>query len=229
MENDDSKNINLLIEKNNTSINIFKLQYKDQNVNDNIEYQKWKKLMLKEYGNNSIEFKCNKDKILFYSKYNDCLNDYYYKCKCPICNNYICYFCSFNGGDEYDLCCIKHSIYKSIFYIGPESIKKPFDKLPFFLTFPFFNVFAIVIFFFCFFYTGLIKEKSKNNNNEDAYIDVGKNKKHILNAILITSIILSISISFLIIFSYLIVLLIIISIPFKFAPLKYYLGVINSF
>ena len=57
--------------------------------------------MLKEYGNSVMEFKFNKDKILFYSAYNDCLNDFYYKCQCPICNNYICYFCSFNTNDKF--------------------------------------------------------------------------------------------------------------------------------
>ena len=124
MENDDPKNINLIITNNNTSINVFKLQYKDQNVSNNIEYQKWKKLMLKEYGNSAMEFKCNKDKILFYSAYNDCLNDFYYKCKCPICNNYICYFCSYNTIDNFIFCCTKNSILKTIFYNGPESLKR---------------------------------------------------------------------------------------------------------
>jgi len=47
MENDEPKNINLLIANNHTSINVFKLQYEDQNVNNNIEYQKWKKINAK--------------------------------------------------------------------------------------------------------------------------------------------------------------------------------------
>jgi len=74
---------------------------------------------------------------------------------------------------------------------------------------------------------GLIKEKSKNNNNEEIYLDAVKNKKYILNSILIILIGIFISISFLIIFSYITVFLIIISIPLKFVPLKYYFGVLN--
>jgi len=229
MENDDPKIISVIITNNNTSINVFKLQYKDQNVNNNFEYQKWKKLMLKKYGNNSMEFKCNKDKILFYSKYNDCLNEYYYKCKCPICNNYICYFCSFSGNDMYSLCCTKHCIFKAIFYNGPKSMKEPFDCSPFFAIFPGLNILVVVMLFFMYLYIGLIKEKCKNSNTEEQYVDVSVNKKYILNAIIIILIGLAISISFLIIFNYLIVLLILISIPFKFAPIKYYLGVIDSF
>ena len=87
------------------------------------------------------------------------------------------------------------------------------------------NIFAIFMFFFILFHLGLIKEKSKNNN-EEKYVDDIKHKKYILNGILHLLIGLSLSISFIIIFNYLIVLLIIISIPFKFVPLKYYFGVI---
>jgi len=122
-------------------------------VNNNIEYQKWKKIMLKEYGKNSMEFKCNKDKILFYSTYNVCLNEYYYyKCKCPICNNYICYFCSFNGNDMFKKCCIKISFYKSFFYYGPTSINEPIEKSALFMLIPGLNIFVIVIYFFVLFY-----------------------------------------------------------------------------
>ena len=38
MENDVPKNVNLIITNKNTAINVFKLQYKDQNVNNNNEY-----------------------------------------------------------------------------------------------------------------------------------------------------------------------------------------------
>ena len=226
MENDEQKNTNLIIKDNNSSTSVFKLEYEDQNVNENIEYQKWKKLMLKEYGNNSKQFKCNKDKILFYSSYNDCLNNNYYKCRCPVCNNYICYFCSFNGNNELTKCCIKRNILKPIFYHGPNFIES-FEKVSLFILIPFINIYSIVFFFFNAFYINIIKKQSKNNNNEIIYYaDIDKNKIYILNAIFISSIGLSICISYTIIFSYFIILLIIISIPFKFAPLKYYLGII---
>ena len=151
MENDEQKNTNLIIKDNNSSTSVFKLEYEDQNVNENIEYQKWKKLMLKEYGNNSKQFKCNKDKILFYSSYNDCLNNNYYKCRCPVCNNYICYFCSFNGNNELTKCCIKRNILKPIFYHGPNFIES-FEKVSLFILIPFINIYSIVFFFFNAFY-----------------------------------------------------------------------------
>ena len=50
--------------------------------------------MLIKFGNNSKQFKYNKDKILFYSTYDEFINDPYYRSKCPICNNFICYFYS---------------------------------------------------------------------------------------------------------------------------------------
>ncbi len=75
MENDKEKNINLIINNDLPSTSVFKLDYIEQNVNDNFKYQKWKEIKSKEFGNNSKQFKCNKDKILFYSTYNDCITD----------------------------------------------------------------------------------------------------------------------------------------------------------
>ena len=147
MENDEPRNINLIEKNNLTSTSVFKFEYKDQNVNNIIEYQKWKELMLKEFGNNSKQYRCNKDKILFFSRFNECMNEYYYKCRCPICNNYICYFCSFNGNENYNSCCIKNIILKSIFYIGPNSVDKPFDVLPLFVLIPLLNYLILVFFF----------------------------------------------------------------------------------
>ena len=58
------------------------------------------------------------------------------------------------------------------------------------------------------------------------YVDIDKNKKKIINVILIISISFFISVPFMIIYNYFIILLIVISIPFKFVPLKYYLGIV---
>ena len=147
MENDDPKNINLIITNNHTSTSVFNFEYNDQNMNDNIEYQKWKKLMLIEYGNNSKQFKCNKDKILFYSSYKKYINEYCYKSKCPVCNNYICYFCSFNGNIEYLSCSIKNSIIKAFFYSGPKFANEPLDKEILFFLIPILNIFTIILSF----------------------------------------------------------------------------------
>ena len=224
MENDESKNINLIITKNHTSTSVFYFEYNNQNMNDNIEYQKWKKLMLKEYGNNSKQFKCNKDKVLFYSSYNDYIKNDCYKCKCPVCNNYICYFCSFNGDDL--SCCIKNSILKTIFHSGPRSLNESFDKSNLLFLIPILNIFTIVLSFFNILYIGLILEKTKNNNKGEImqYVDLNNGKHSILNIIIILAIDAILCIPFILIYNYFIILLLLISIPFKFVPLKYYLG-----
>ena len=183
MENDEQKNINLIIKNDHTSTSIFKLEYLEQNVNDNFEYQKWKKIMLIKFGNNSKQFKCIKDKILFYSTYDECINDPYYRCKCPICNNYICYFCLCYSKNIYISCCIKNSIFKSFFNSGPKAIKQPFDNL--FSLYPYLNIFFLIVFFFKLFYLVIITEKSKNHDNDneelEQYIDAEKNRKQSIN------------------------------------------------
>ena len=231
MENDEPKNINLIISNNHTSASVFNLEYNDQNVNHNIEYQKWKKLMLIEYGDNSKQFKCNKDKILFYSSYNDYIKNYSYKSICPVCHNDICYFCSFNNNNYNLSCCIKNSILKAIFYSGPEFVKEPFDESTLLFLIPILSNFATILSFFKVLYICIIIEKYKNNNDEEyvQYIDLAnKNKKYYLNFIIIILIGIFLSIPFIIIYNYFIILLIIISIPFKFVPLKYYLGVLYN-
>ena len=227
MENDEPKNTNLIIANNRTSTSVFNLEYIDQNLNDNIEYQKWKKLMKKEYGNNSKQFKCNKDKILFYSSYNDYMDDYNkYKSKCPVCNKYICYFCSYNDGKDYLPCCLKNSIIQTFLYCGPKYAKEPFDDSNLFFLIPIINILLIIISFFKILYIYLMIEKSKNYNNEELkqYVDIDNGKIQILNIIIIISIDIFLCIPFIIIYNYFIILLIIISIPFKFVPLKYFLG-----
>ena len=222
------KNINLIIKKDLTSTSVFNLEYNDQNVNDNVEYQKWKELMLKECGNNSKQFKCNKDKILFYSRYSEYINDPYYKSKCPICNNYICYFCSCYSKNIYISCCIKNSILKSFFYFGPESIKKSFNN---FITLsPYINIFLMIAFTFKILYLVIITKKSKNHDNIELmqYVNFDKNRKHVLNITIVILIDILLSIPFTIIYTYFIILLLIISIPFKCIPLKYYSGVVFS-
>ena len=229
MENDEPKNKNLDLANNNASNNVFNLDYCEQNVNDNIEYQKWKKLMLIEYGNNSKEFRCNKNNIIFYSTYNECLKEPPYKCKCPICDDYICYFCSFHGVDDFCSCCIKHSFSKSIFYYGPKFVNEPFNKSRLFILFPAISTMMIIIFFINSLYIGIIPEKSKTNEKmTQQYVDTGTYGEQTIIIILINFIGVLLCIPFIIIYYYFIILLIIISVPFKLVPLKYYLGVICS-
>ena len=219
MENDEEKNINLIIKNDLTSTSVFKLEYIEQNVNDIFEYQKWKEKMLIELGNNSKQFKCTKDKILFYSAYNDKIKDNYYKCKCPICNNYICYFCSCYSEDSYYFCCIKNNIFKSFFNFGPEAIKEPFDNLH--GLYPYLSIFIFFVFILRLLHTEKRTEKPKNR----ADIQI----QHFVYITTPLFMDIFLSIPFTIIYTYFIILIIIISIPFKFVPLKYYLGVVFCF
>jgi len=230
MENDEQKAASLIIKQDFSSYKVFKFEYKEQNLNNNIEYQKWKELMLKEYGNNSKQFKCNKDNIIFYSTYNACVYDSYYKCKCPICNNYICYFCLCNSKNKYTSCCIKNNILKGFFDFGPKSINESFDYIYLFSLIPFISIFMLITFIFKILYTTIITEKSKNNNSENEDLkDYLEEDNYLFKAFLLFFTDFFLSIPLAIFYNYFIILFIIISIPFNFIPLKYYLNIIISY
>ncbi len=101
---------------------IFKYDYENQQLESNLNYIKWKESNIKEYGNNAKLFKCKKCKILFYSKYED-VKKPYYSVSCPICKQYICYFClhSYIHPQEKDkiFCCYKRIINLSFLILGP--------------------------------------------------------------------------------------------------------------
>lgn len=231
MENDEQKTSNLIINQGFSSFSVFKFEYKEQNLDNNNEYQKWKEKMLIEYGNNAKQFKCYKDNIIFYSTYNYCIYDPYYKCKCPICKNYICYFCSCNSRDKYADCCIKNSILNCIFDFGPKSINDSFDYKNLYCLIPFLSILMIIIFIFKILYTTIITEKSKNNNNNnkgnEELRDYTEGDKFHIRILLIFLTGFLLCIPFVIFYNSFIILLIIISIPFDFIPLKYYLNIIN--
>ena len=117
MENEINSKDNILNEKlviaNN---NIFKYDYEKQNLDNNLNYLKWKDSFLKEYGITAKLFKCKKCKILFYSKNEDIIKKPYYLSLCPICKHYIFYFCSYSYNfNESLFCCNKRAINISIF------------------------------------------------------------------------------------------------------------------
>jgi len=93
MENDENKNNNIIEEKLLNNNNIFKFEYFNQNLSNNIKFIKWNQLMIKEYGINIKLFKCRVDNIFFYLKYDECLKIPPFAGKCPLCNNYVCLFC----------------------------------------------------------------------------------------------------------------------------------------
>ena len=88
MENED-KNIGLIEGENINNSNIFKPDYMNQNLDNNINFENWKSSMIKN-GNKGKFYKCPNDKIYFYEEKNGIVGD------CPLCKHNICFFCMNN-------------------------------------------------------------------------------------------------------------------------------------
>ena len=89
-----------------------------------------------------------------------------------------------------------------------------------------------ITFIFKILYTVIITEKSKNinnNNGNEELRDYLHGKFFFIRLFLIYLMDFLLCIVFAIFYNYFIILLIIISIPFNFVPLKYYLNIINSY
>ena len=96
--------------------NFFKLDYAEQNIINNKQFEKWKSEIKEKYDEPIRLYKCNKDKIYFCAKIYNSLDDYL--AKCPECNEYICCFCSRVIKEKYlyytfidKYCCLKRLIY----------------------------------------------------------------------------------------------------------------------
>ena len=233
------ENLEEIIYDSNESDNleiIFTYDYANQNLDNNIKFQEWKNSMIKKYGNDAKLFRCEKDKILFYSSYKDCISLPCYRNECPKCRTYICYFCSYSNNNIKTRCCFKKAISEQLFYWGLKFIKLV-DKQDvelkkisnnytiFFTLIPGINFYLI--------YTAIISNclfqlKTKNSISEEPeiYDDIFYSNKCIFYTGILTSIILFIP---LFIYNiYFILLLILVSIPFKFYPLKYFFGFIDG-
>ena len=108
----------------------FKLLNPNQNIKGNIEFLNWKNLYIKKIGNNIKLFKCIKDNILFFTTNSDCKNYPFYQSKCPICNNFMCYFCSRYAKDSYGngCCCLIRRVYCLFFQDGVRLINPVDDN-----------------------------------------------------------------------------------------------------
>ena len=124
MENED-KNIGLISNENIEIENVFKPNYENQNLDNNIEYQKWKESMIKKYGTKGKLYKCPKDKILFYTSDDDGGHFHENEGLCPLCKEHICYFCSNYLRSLYK-CCFKKKfseMYRSGIELSGTAIK----------------------------------------------------------------------------------------------------------
>ena len=245
MENEEFiKGINVF-DNNESSLKdeIFKLDYLEQNLDNNIEFQKWKELMINKYGKNSKIFKCSEDKILFFVKNEDCKRYPFYKCICPICKHPVCYFC-YRYSKELEgngTCCLKRRFicmflqdgYRLISPIGQEYDFKPIFSITMVIYFflPTLNLLFLILEIQTSFFLNLATKNAKTDNNGflENYLQHFK-RNHICFAYIITTIVglfcFALNIAFYVQTFYLIILILLISIPFKFYPMKYYMGIV---
>jgi len=239
MENDENKN-NDIIESNLLNNNIFKLDYFNQNLTNNIKFTKWNQLMIKEYGNNIKLFKCKVDNIFFYLNYDECLKIPPFAGKCPLCNNYVCLFCSFYFKKDvysWESCCRKRSIYKAFFFFGFKNIKKLKENyykehMHLLIFIPGLNSFILFIKIIDILFLDVAIEKSKyiNDNYESPR---GRLEKNTINFVIVIALTIAFSILLSIIYIFynaiFLFALVIISIPFKFYPIQYYYDFLDDY
>ena len=234
MENERNENII------NLKDNIFSLEYSEQNITNNKKYKKWEESKLKIYGNDAKLFRCIQDNILFFTTYEDCINYPAYKCKCPKCGKIICHFCS--SIDILNMvCCYKREIYKLLFHDGLSFIKKvdrnediqliSNDYSILLILIPGINLCATIYIYVDQILFSLITKKISYDDKGNRETYLYKFQKTRFSSIIIYLFAFSFffnSISFFILNFYFIILLLLISIPFKFYPLKYYFGLITT-
>ena len=183
----------------------------------------WKQLILKNNNNKHLKlFKCPKDKIIFF-------DDYYennYLGFCPICKKYICYYClySYNIKNHKVICCLKRLINVVLFVNGPKfkREKNICGILSILLLIPGINILLIGIFLAIIMDENVAKENLKKENIlEPSLISarVAFLELFALFALVICYFLLS---------TYFVLGLILISLPFKLIPLKYYFGIIDA-
>ena len=222
-----------------TNEDIFKLDYGSQNYENNSEFKKFQNSMHNKYGKKIKLFKCIKDKILFY---HDCSNYPFYEAKCPCCSKSICYFCSCSNSYPQQNCCIK----KRVYYLFKVNGLLFFDSYPGHFEYrrPEFKeslLYAIVPFVNLLYFIGCIhallfhRMRYKNDKKFD-YNDynglmtgIDKNSYYYLT-FCIFEIICSIfiAITLFVLNLYFTIIIIIISIPFKFYPMKYLFAIHHS-
>ena len=240
MENDD-KNTNMIGNSEFNSYNLFRIDYINQNYKNSAEFQRWKTSMLNKYGRNAILYKCNADKVLFYAKNEDYKNYPFCQSICPQCKNPICYHCHRFKEDHYGngSCCIRRKIYCAFFQdglrlINPTHIENDYPQsfrgALFYFLIPGYNLlFFIETIHIAFFYKLGIKnyELKKNNGYITDYENRINNNYTILQIVVVFDVGLSIllTFSFILLNIYFIIFMLIISLPFKLIPMKYYMGI----
>ena len=210
---------------------VFKFDYENQNIKNNIDFKKWKAKIKKENTNKIKIYKCNDCKICFYvNVYEDSDYDEYYYSSCPICKKEICYFCYQNikGLDSFSrylrgYCCLKRLI--SFIFFREKFSDNSYPISNFILGYiafiiPFINSTALILCIiqnlFCFKAT----KKNKNNSYSDYYLFEKKSFKY-FTFIKVINVCFAFccSISYLSLTLVFMVITFLFSIPFKMTPL----------
>ena len=219
-----------IIDKDNSEDYIYNLDYEGQNLENNLNFQKWKILILKKYGNNAKLFKCIKDKILFFIEYEKCINYPGYFIRCPKCKKYICCFCSYSSNKANNInCCIKRSLNIALFIDAPKFAKNEYQNYTFDYKeslIPGFNIINIFLRINNILFCNVATKKSKNDN--DGKLKISEKIDNEVYGRCIYLIPFSLIIPFFIINTYLILSIIFISISCNDYPLKYYYGILEE-
>ena len=231
-------NSDLLENSETNSLDVFKLDYEGQNYINNIEFKKFEISMKNKYGNKARLFKCKEDKILFYDNNS---NFPFYESKCPKCKKSICYFCSSINNFNQENCCLSKKIYYMFKVDGflfldkyPKQLSENinFNESLIYCVVPFVN---LLYFIGCLHAIFFYKLKCKNQDPNYYYLDYGlrlsnEGKVCFFRIIVLLDAFCSLflSIPLLILNIYITIIIIIISIPFKFYPMKYLFGIHHS-
>ena len=215
----------------------FKLDYESQKYENNSEFKKFQNSINKKYGTKKKLFKCVKDKILFY---HDCSNYPFYEANCPCCSKSICYFCSSSYNIHQQNCCLKKKVYYLFkvngllffdSYPGHLEHKVEFKESLFYAIVPFVN---LLYFIGCL--HAILFYRMRYNDENFGYIVYAEHFTSVNKSswFLRTFVFLEALCSFLIAITlfvlniYFTIIIIIISIPFKFYPMKYLFGILHS-
>ena len=236
MENE----LNLENQEDLINANLYlKLDFPTQNIKGNNKFKEFKNRRLNELGKDAKLFHCKKDNIYFYVEKAICQNLPYYYQRCPLCRNYICYFCERNRNKaicEYGNCCIALHLYYLLFYGAFKKYEADYEikrynrfillgLLPFT---GFFNLYLVSI--NTFFFELLLKEKNTKNTFwliNDTYSNyfISLNSLDFITLIIFLTGFIN-SISCFIYYLYMNIFILFISLFTKFKPLKYYIGFI---
>ena len=249
MEND------ILSENQQNLIDIsqyFKLDFPEQQFEGNRKFEEFKKQKLKELGKDAKIFYCKNDNIYFYVSKVECkILPYYYK-KCPLCNNYVCYFCNRRTEEligEKGNCCPILSLYYLLFHLRfiylNEKLKTSSIGEYIFITIacflPYIGPSFLFMSIYCLLFIKLSKKQlSSTDSLNDELIDMLNNKYNTYDSYFQRSsnfifyIIIAEALFFItgfaiclsLYYMYFIILLFFISLFTKFRPLKFYIGII---